>query len=86
MVYVDALWNRGFRLRGRFVRSCHMVADTSGELDAMALRVGLKKAWRQTFPVPHYDLTSRRRERALRLGAVALPRREFVALVRRNKR
>ncbi len=56
---------------------CHMVtdADTFDELHAMAAKIGLKRLW---FQGDHYDLTPKRREVALREGAVAVPARELV--------
>lgn len=50
---------------------CHLWADTSEELHAIARRIGLKRAWFQDKPhFAHYDLTPGRRTLALRLGAV----------------
>jgi hypothetical protein len=36
--------------------------------------------------VPHYDLTSYERKRAIALGAIACSREEIVAIVRRSRR
>lgn len=68
MVYVDRLTDWGWKLGP----SSHMIADTEEELHAFAARVGLKRAWaqRSRSGVPHYDLTARRREVAVRLGAM----------------
>lgn len=52
---------------------CHMTADTEEELDAMALKIGLKLAWKQHAGNPgrvHYDLTPSRRALAVKCGAV----------------
>ena len=58
---------------------CHMMADTTEELDAMAERIGMKKAWRQHTgkPSEHYDLTAGRRAAAVKAGAVEVTRREL---------
>lgn len=56
-------------------RWCHMIADTTDELHALASRIGLKRAW---FQGDHYDLTPGRRAAALAAGALALERRPFV--------
>lgn len=83
--YVDGLANRGWKLRGHQVASCHMIADTLGELHAMAQAVGMRPAWFQAPPkasFPHYDLTSSRRAEALKHGAVPLDRRAFVGKLR----
>jgi len=71
MIYVDAIllydgakppFHRG---------SCHMTADTLGELHAMADKIGLKRAWFQDHPrCQHYDLTPPRRARAVAAGAI----------------
>ena len=83
--YVDALAFRGWKLRGHQVASCHLIADTLDELHAMALAVGMRRAWFQAPPkasTPHYDLTSSRRAEALKHGAVPLDRRAFVGKLR----
>ncbi len=76
-VYVDWLFNHGWVLRGRRIRSCHMFADSLDELHAMACKVGLKRAWFQLGSAPHYDLTESRRRSAVRYGAVELTRATF---------
>jgi len=67
--------------------SCHMTTDGElAELHAFAARVGLKREWFQEHPLmPHYDLTPRRREAALKAGAVFVEAREQ-AKARRAKR
>ena len=83
-VYVDPLMNHGWRLGP----SCHLFADTVEELEAFARRLGLRPEWLQLKPaarrpLPHYDLTAKRRRQALALGAVELDRRSAVATYRR---
>jgi hypothetical protein len=82
-VYVDALFPRGMRLRGRDVDSCHMLADTVDELHAMAERIGMKRSWYQPKSSPHYDLTPSRRAAAVAAGAVEVDRHQLVAIIRR---
>ena len=74
-VYVD---NAGIRADvpngGRVVRGvwCHMTADTTDELVAMARRIGLRPSWIQ-HPGDwheHFDLTLSKRKLALEAGAV----------------
>ncbi|MEL1265332.1 DUF4031 domain-containing protein [Pseudoxanthomonas putridarboris] len=84
-VYVDdaiTLW------RGR--RWAHMMADTLGELHAMAKRLGIpRRAFQDKASGAHYDLTVELREEALRLGAIAISRhrdRDQVRAVIRNAR
>ena len=58
--------------------SCHLVADTLDELHAFAEKLGMRRAWFQdTKHMPHYDLTPKRREEALRLGAVSISTMEL---------
>ena len=48
-VYVDNLLNWGWKLRGREVRSCHMMADTDSELHTMARKIGMHTKWAQNM-------------------------------------
>lgn len=71
---------------GRTVRAawCHMTADTTEELNAMADRIGLRRSWIQ-FPATwkeHYDLTATRRRSAVRAGAVEVDAREHIKWLR----
>jgi len=52
----------------------HMIADTTAELDAMAGKIGVARKWRQHSGTAqeHYDVCLQMRERALKLGAVAI--------------
>lgn len=87
--YVDALidWGSAWLKTSRGQRrsaSCHLVADSLEELHVFAARIGLKREWSQDAKgVPHYDLTPRRRARAVELGAVEVDRAGFVAVMRR---
>lgn len=52
---------------------CHMTADSLCELHDMAVRLAMKRNWFQTPPkasFPHYDIPERRRELAIRYGAI----------------
>lgn len=79
-VYVDNVNIRADVANGaRTVRGvwCHMTADTRAELDAMADRIGLRRAWIQhpgTWK-EHYDLTQSRRRRAVAAGAIEVDSR-----------
>lgn len=84
MVYVDELLDYGWVLCGKRTQSCHMAADTPEELHALAERIGLRRAWVQRVPRPHYDLTPNKRALALRHGAKELTNREFVSLYKRR--
>jgi hypothetical protein len=79
-VYVDELqrWPTGIRCFKS--GSCHLTADTLEELHSFAKRLGLKREWFQPHRIlDHYDLTPRRREKALMLGAVFKPCRQQIA-------
>jgi len=80
-VYVDKLIHWGWRLGP----SCHLFADTEGELHAFAKSIGLRRSWFQPKSFPHYDLTKRRREAAVARGAVELDRAGLRALLRRMR-
>lgn len=82
--YVDALVTGA----GRRGTSCHLVADSIEELHAFAARLGMRHEWFQDIrtreePRPHYLLTESRRERAVRLGAVQVTRKQMVGVWRR---
>ena len=81
-VYVDqlrdALWRHG--------KSCHLYADTLGELHAFAERIGMKRTWFQDRPgFPHYDLTAGRRKTAVLWGAVQHDKHQLVEFVRNRR-
>lgn len=63
---------------GRMVM-CHMIADTSAELHAMAESIGVARKWCQDEGTPreHYDIALSRRGRAVALGAVEITMREL---------
>jgi hypothetical protein len=81
-VYVD-------NMRAPFGRliMCHMVADTSAELLAMADRIGVARRWIQHAgkPQEHFDICLSKRALALQAGAREIDMRETAALVRRKR-
>ncbi len=80
-VYVDdAIWS----WKGR--KWCHLMADDVHELHRFAHLLGLKLSSYQGPPrtrAPHYDITGIERDRAIRLGALAVGRREIVSHFRK---
>ena len=84
-VYVDPLRSHGWKLRGHPQLNCHMFTDNKDltELHDMAHNIGMKRSWFQDHRVPHYDLTPKRRARAVELGAVELSRSDAVKLWRK---
>jgi hypothetical protein len=83
-VYVDApIWE------WQGLKWSHLLADDIDDLHRFAARLGIHRGSYQGPPrtsVPHYDLTSYERQRALALGAIACSREEIVAIVRRSRR
>jgi hypothetical protein len=77
-VYVDDAKNE---FRGMIMS--HMIADTVDELHQMADDLGLFRAWYQPKSFPHYDVTPRVSQQAIRLGAIAVTQRELVEVIRR---
>jgi hypothetical protein len=69
------------------MKMCHMVADTTAELLAMADRIGVQRKWLQ-YPGTdreHFDIAMSKRALAVKYGAVELTMREL-AERRRAKR
>jgi Protein of unknown function (DUF4031) len=77
-VYVD-------EMRAPFGRMvmCHMVADSTEELLAMADRLRLRRHWIQKPGTAHehFDIPITTRALAVRLGAVEITRRQLGALL-----
>ena len=81
-VYVDTM-------RAQFGRMvmCHMVADTSEELHAMADRIGVARKWVQ-YPGAwreHYDIALSKKALAIKAGAIEIPARQVVEIMRRKR-
>jgi len=81
-VYVDEMC-APVRRGGRVLLMCHMLADTTGELLAMADRIGVARRWLQ-FPgtgKEHLDICRSKRAAAIRAGAVPVTCRQAGAMV-----
>jgi Protein of unknown function (DUF4031) len=76
-VYVDDM-------RATFGRMimCHMIADTSEELHAMAEKIGVARRWVQDAGGvhEHYDICLQMRAKAVKLGAKEITTRELVGM------
>ena len=81
-VYVDSMRAP----LGRMVM-CHMLADTSAELHAMADRIGVARRWCQHAGTPreHYDISLGKRALAVEAGAIEIGPRELGALLRKRR-
>ncbi len=78
-VYVDHAF---IPYRGMLM--CHMVADTSDELHAMAEQIGVaRRHYQADASTPHYDICKSKRALAVKHGAVEPDRNQFVAVIRR---
>src|SRR5690349_13459638 len=60
--------------RGRVYKMCHMVADTTEELLAMADKLGLQRRWIQKAGThhEHFDIAMTKRAEAVKAGAVEI--------------
>ena len=67
---------------------CHMLADTTAELLAMADTIGVARRWIQKAGTPgeHFDICKAKRALAVKAGAVEITWREAGEIVfRRHK-
>lgn len=73
-VYVDDMEARF----GRYVM-CHMIADSTAELLAMADRIGVARRWLQDAGTyrEHLDVAKSKRRLAIAVGAVEITQREL---------
>ena len=88
MIYVDM--PKTYNTPLRYKMWSHMWSDTSDdELHAMADKLGLKRSWFQEYKsryalenqrewYNHYDVTPRKRNLALKLGAVPMEIADFI--------
>lgn len=66
---------------------CHMTADTTAELIAMADRIGVRRRWIQRAGTPqeHFDVCLAKRALAVKAGAIQITQRETGMLVRAKR-
>ena len=81
-VYVDNMAASYGRMK-----MCHMVADTSEELLAMADQIGVARRWLQKAGTPHehFDICLSKRAKAVASGAIECDIRDVALLVRRKR-
>lgn len=72
---------------GRMVM-CHMIADTSEELLAMADAIGVQRKWLQHAGthLEHFDICLSKRNIALGKGAIAVTKRQLAMRLRDKRR
>ena len=82
-VYVD---NAIYKF-GRMVM-CHMVADTTEELLAMADSIGVNRKWLQAKGTyrEHFDICKSKRLRAIEAGAVEISGRELGVMLNARRK
>ena len=71
---------------GRMIM-CHMGADTTEELLAMADTIGVQRKWLQkrgTY-LEHFDISLGKKAEAIRAGAVEVTRKELVQIMMRRR-
>lgn len=80
-VYVDTMRAK----YGRMVM-CHMVADSTAELLAMADAIGVARRWIQDAgePTEHFDIALSKRALAVRNGAIEIDLHGIGAFMRRR--
>lgn len=84
MIYVDELQVSLKNKNWPYKYHCHLVTDSDSirELHLFAIKLGLRRSWFQEKTLPHYDLTTRMRIKAIRLGAMEIDKDHFVQLLR----
>ncbi len=78
-VFIDDMFKYAI---GHFhgMRMSHMIADTEGELHAVASRIGMR---RERYQGDHYDVPLSKRDAAIEAGAVAITYRQCGMMRRR---
>ena len=68
---------------GRMIM-CHMAADSTAELLAMADWIGVSRRWIQKAGTEHehFDIAMSKRAKAVSFGAVEVTRRDLVGIMR----
>ena len=81
-VYVDDMEASFGRMK-----MCHMLADTSAELLAMADRIGVQRRWIQHEGTEkeHFDIALTKRALAVKAGAKEITWRELAGIVKHRR-
>lgn len=66
---------------------CHMLADTTDELLAMADQIGVQRRWLQNPGTwrEHFDISQSKRRLAIRAGAVEIDRKRLARLLKEKR-
>lgn len=86
-VYVDDMHTTPMGKLGR-MKMCHMIADTTEELLAMADRIGVQRKWLQKAGTPHehFDISMSKRAVAVAAGAVEITMRDLARKTREKRK
>ena len=84
-VYIDPMQPCIQSRKWPYKQACHLIADSVEELHEFAAQVGLHRSWFQDHNIPHYDLTTGMRYKAIRLGAVSINVKDFIKLTRKQR-
>lgn len=81
-VYVD-----NSRLPYNRMLMCHMLADSTAELLAIADRIGVARKWIQKSGTPyeHFDICLSKRSLAIQAGAIPISPKALVSLIRNRR-
>lgn len=85
-VYVDEMAACSRNRNWPYDWACHLAADSVEELHEFARRLGLKRSWFQNKSLPHYDLTTGMRFKAIKLGAIEVDRNGFFLIIRKYRK
>ncbi|MCA7086092.1 DUF4031 domain-containing protein [Cupriavidus sp. DB3] len=71
---------------GRMVM-CHMLADSTTELLAMADKIGVARKWLQKAGTvhEHFDICQSKRARAVKHGAIEIDRQQLAAIIQARR-
>lgn len=84
-VYVDPMRPCLRTPQWKWRAACHLFADDLDDLHAFASRLGLRRVWFQLHRrLPHYDLTTSKRDAAVRHGAIEVDLPFVVARLRES--
>lgn len=80
-VYVDDMHLHPMGQLGR-MKMCHMIADSTAELLAMADQIGVDRRWlqKQGSPQEHFDISMSKRRIAIECGAVEITMRQLAQM------
>lgn len=85
-VYVDDMHLSPMGQFGR-MKMCHMIADTTDELLAMADKIGVARKWIQKRGTAneHFDIAISKRALAVQAGAIEITMRELANKCRERR-